>query len=38
MFDDQSKRAVDLETLLFRFNLFQRELVKIIEQRKNMSF
>ena len=32
------KRAKDLETLLFRFNMFQKEFSKIVEQRENESF
>lgn len=34
----ETKRAKDLETLLFRFNLFQKEFTKIIEMRENKSF
>ena len=32
------KRAKDLETLLSRFNMFQKEFSKIVEQRENESF
>ena len=32
------KRAKDLETLLFRFNMFQKEFSKIVDQRENESF
>lgn len=32
------KRAKDLETLLSRFNMFQKEFTKIVEQRYNESF
>ena len=34
----ETKRAIDLETLLFRFNMFQKEFTKIVEQRDNKSF
>lgn len=34
----ETKRANDLETLLFRFNSFQKEFTKIVEQRENMDF
>lgn len=33
-----TKQAEDLEKLLFRFNLFQEEFTKIVEQRENTSF
>ncbi len=34
----ETKRAKDLETLLFRVSMFQKEFTKIVEQRVNMSF
>ena len=34
----ETKRANDLETLLFRFNSFQKEFAEIKEQRENKSF
>lgn len=32
------KRAKDLETLLSRFNMFQKEFTKIVDHRDNKSF
>lgn len=32
------KRAKDLETLLFRFNMFQNEFTNIVERRENENF
>ena len=34
----ETKRANDLETLLFRFDIFQKEFTNIVEKRKNMCF
>lgn len=34
----ETKRAHDLKELLFRFNIFQKEFTKIVEQRKNKNF
>ena len=33
-----TKRALDLETLLFRFNSFKNEFTKIVDCRKNNNF
>ena len=34
----ETKRAKDLETLLFRFNMYKNEFTNIVEQRKNECF
>lgn len=34
----ETKRAKDLDTLLFRFNIFRKEFTKIVDWRKNENF